>query len=330
MQSTDDNSGNQISVSEASHRLADDQEPSVPSLSINKDSTHLKFISKSMSLISRIIPRGLFSSDITHPLKMNRMIRELTDDVENPSLAKYTAEMQRGFTGENASAHPGLFNKPLLNFFSRPFQREESITSTKMLAEKAQWLSNKKKTQELSTFDLLADRMGISLRSPESALSPETAYIPIPPIDENHEGHEKIALSTPSYTPFSSFSFGLMTNRVSVEKYLAGCGGIPSAASSPEDITVMAVGAVVPANIKSGTIGSYYGTEGLELALAPLGRSGGVNAAQEPVSTGGQGKGSASETEKTPALDHEALASEVYGILKKRLWVEKERAQGMR
>jgi hypothetical protein len=330
MQSTGDNSGNQMISSDVSHRLADDQESSVPSFLINNVSAHLKSMSKSMSLISRFISRDLFSSNVTAPLQMSRMIRELADDVEVPSLTKYIVGMQEGYTGESELAHPASFNKPSLNFFRRLFPQKESLTLTKMLPEKAQWLSHKKETQGLPVFDLPADRMGICLRLPDSALSPGTPNIPVPPIEENHNGSENMALSTPGYTPFSSFSFGPMANRVSAEKFLASGGSIHSAASFPEDMTVMEVDAVVPTCPKKSMIGGYYGTDGIELALAPLGRSRGANAAQGPVSIGDHGTGSASETEETPALDYEALASEVYGILKKRLLVEKERAQGMR
>ena len=330
MQSTGDNSGNQMISSDVSHRLADDQEPSVPSFLINNDSTYLKSISKSMNLISRFISRDLFSSNITAPLQTIRMTGEMAGEMEVPSLAKYIVGMQEGYAGESELAHPASFNKPSLNFFRRLFPQKKSLTLAKMLPEKAQWLSHKKETQGLPVFDLPADRMGISLRLPDSALSPETPDIQVPPIDENNNGHEKIVLSTPDYIPFSSFSFGPMANQVSAEKFLDSGGSIHSAASFPEDMTVMAVDAVVPAVPQKRMIGGYYGTEGIELALAPLGRSRGANAAQEPVSTGAQGTGSAPETEEIPALDHEALASEVYGILKKRLLVEKERAQGMR
>jgi hypothetical protein len=70
------------------------------------------------------------------------------------------------------------------------------------------------------------------------------------------------------------------------------------------------------------------GNRELSLALAPVGRSLGANAnTTSPPEASNQAP--TSEPGKEDAIDNEELASEVYAILKHRLLVERERAQGI-
>lgn len=76
----------------------------------------------------------------------------------------------------------------------------------------------------------------------------------------------------------------------------------------------------------------YHRTEGMELALAPVGRPENVIGTRETASASEQSteRRSQAEEAQAPAPDYEALATEVYDILKRKLFIEKERAQGIR
>ena len=82
----------------------------------------------------------------------------------------------------------------------------------------------------------------------------------------------------------------------------------------------------VASTIKSNSFGGYSRGTKVGLALAPVGRQReNIPAATSSAVGAGQEGASESVGETMPALDSEALASEVYGILKRRLIVEKER-----
>lgn len=82
----------------------------------------------------------------------------------------------------------------------------------------------------------------------------------------------------------------------------------------------------IASTIKSSSSGGYNRNIGVGLALAPIGRQRGkIPAATSSAASPGQEGASETVGEATPPLDPEALASEVYSILKRRLIVEKER-----
>ena len=82
----------------------------------------------------------------------------------------------------------------------------------------------------------------------------------------------------------------------------------------------------IASTIKNSSFGGYNRSMGVELALAPIGRQREniSPATSSAVNTGQEGALEA-VGETMPAPDPEALASEVYSILKHRLIVEKER-----
>lgn len=84
--------------------------------------------------------------------------------------------------------------------------------------------------------------------------------------------------------------------------------------------------AIASSTMKSSSAGGYNRNLGVGLALAPIGRQR-ENIPAVTSSTASPGQEGALETvgEATSPLDPEALASEVYDILKRRLAVEKER-----
>lgn len=78
--------------------------------------------------------------------------------------------------------------------------------------------------------------------------------------------------------------------------------------------------------IKSSSSGGYNRSIGVGLALAPIGRQReDISAATSNAVSEGQEEALEAVDETVPALDPEALASEVYSILKRRLIVERER-----
>jgi hypothetical protein len=82
----------------------------------------------------------------------------------------------------------------------------------------------------------------------------------------------------------------------------------------------------VASTIKSNSFSGYSRNAKVGLALAPIGRQR-ENIPAAPSSAAGAGQEEASQEvdETMAALDPEALALEVYSILKRRLIVEKER-----
>jgi len=82
----------------------------------------------------------------------------------------------------------------------------------------------------------------------------------------------------------------------------------------------------IASTIKNSSSGGYNISIGAELALAPIGRQRENTAATTASAVSTEQEGALEAVGKTmPALDPEALASEVYSILKHRLIVEKER-----
>ena len=82
----------------------------------------------------------------------------------------------------------------------------------------------------------------------------------------------------------------------------------------------------IASTIKDSPSGGYSRDMGVGLALAPIARQReNIPAATFSAVGAGQQRASEAAGETTPALDPEALASEVYSILKRRLMVEKER-----
>ena len=82
----------------------------------------------------------------------------------------------------------------------------------------------------------------------------------------------------------------------------------------------------VASTIKSNSFGGYSRGTRVGLALAPIGRQReNIPAAPSTALDGGREGAPEAVGEATPALDPEALALEVYSILKRRLIVEKER-----
>jgi hypothetical protein len=82
----------------------------------------------------------------------------------------------------------------------------------------------------------------------------------------------------------------------------------------------------IASTIRNSSFSGYDRSVGVELALAPIGRRReNIPAAISSAVSAGQERALAAVGETVPALDPEALASEVYSILKRRLLVEKER-----
>jgi hypothetical protein len=82
----------------------------------------------------------------------------------------------------------------------------------------------------------------------------------------------------------------------------------------------------IASTIRNSSFSGYDRSAEVELALAPVGRRReNIPAAIFSAVSAGQERALAAVGETVPALDPEALASEVYGILKRRLIVEKER-----
>lgn len=82
----------------------------------------------------------------------------------------------------------------------------------------------------------------------------------------------------------------------------------------------------IASTIKNSSFGGYNRSVAVELALAPIGRRReNIPAAISSAVSAGQERALEAVGETTSALDPEALASEVYGILKRRLIVERER-----
>lgn len=82
----------------------------------------------------------------------------------------------------------------------------------------------------------------------------------------------------------------------------------------------------VASTIKNSSLGGYNRSTKVGLALAPIGRQReNIPAATSSAVSAGQEGASEAVGETMAALDPEALASEVYSILKRRLIVEKER-----
>lgn len=104
-------------------------------------------------------------------------------------------------------------------------------------------------------------------------------------------------------------------------------GHIPP--SLTEEATNQEMGEPVKAiasTIKNSSFSGYNRSMGVELALAPIGRHReNISAATSSAVSAGQEGALEAVGETMPALDPEALASEIYSILKHRLIVEKER-----
>lgn len=82
----------------------------------------------------------------------------------------------------------------------------------------------------------------------------------------------------------------------------------------------------ITSTIKNGSFGGYNRSAEVGLALAPIGRpQGNIPAATSSAANGGQKRALEPGGENMPTPDPEALALEVYSILKRRLIVEKER-----
>lgn len=82
----------------------------------------------------------------------------------------------------------------------------------------------------------------------------------------------------------------------------------------------------IASTIKNSSSGGYNRGIEVGLALAPIGRSReNIPAATSSTTNGVQERASEAVGETMPALDPEALALEVYSIIKRRLIVEKER-----
>jgi len=82
----------------------------------------------------------------------------------------------------------------------------------------------------------------------------------------------------------------------------------------------------IASTIKSNSFGGYSQGTKVGLALAPVGRQReNIPAAPSRALDAGPEGAPEAAGETMPALDPEALASEVYSILKHRLIVEKER-----
>ena len=130
--------------------------------------------------------------------------------------------------------------------------------------------------------------------------------------------------------------FGSLVPQLPLDKTLGSRQASPlhwSAGHIPPSLTGDAIGqemggpakAVAP-TIKNSSLGGYNRSTKVGLALAPISRQREniPTATSNAVSTGQKGA-SESVDETTAALDPEALASEVYSILKRRLIVERER-----
>jgi hypothetical protein len=130
--------------------------------------------------------------------------------------------------------------------------------------------------------------------------------------------------------------FGSLVPQLPLDKTLGSRQASPlhwSAGHIPPSLTGDAIGqemggpakAVAP-TIKNSSLGGYNRSTKVGLALAPISRQREniPTATSNAVSTGQEGA-SDSVDETTAALDPEALASEVYSILKRRLIVERER-----
>jgi hypothetical protein len=106
-----------------------------------------------------------------------------------------------------------------------------------------------------------------------------------------------------------------------------------SAGHVPPSLTGEAIGQemsgpakAVASTIKNSSLGGYNTSTKVGLALAPIGRPReNIPAAPSSAADAGQEGASESANETMAALDPEALALEVYSILKRRLIVEKER-----
>ncbi len=92
-----------------------------------------------------------------------------------------------------------------------------------------------------------------------------------------------------------------------------------------EDITSL-VDTVRPGNGYGG-VTSHNMSSGIELALAPVGRRRESTDATTSSTQAGEQSMAQTENEASSEIDTEALASEVYDILKRRLLIERERAQ---
>ncbi len=348
------------------HWLANDRSASTPSPASVIEGIYAETPHREMNSPIRFIQPYAFSSKVPLPLLINLVTRNQTIEEESPFWPTQLGKLSQVVGDRQAPAYQRVFMSSSPNLFTHPVHQVRSLPLTNWLTTRLQqWLSENKTSpaafnmlpeQKMTNSvigDLLPDkkRENFYIYTPQTSatdttLSQELPDVPTTSVDKGSQyNFEQTSLPSSTYLSPFAIDFQQAMNQTAGDLPLAIRNSISltpyfqenpdfnrrtphsqkNMASNAADAIVKAIG-----NQGKSKVSGYHTTEGIELALAPVGRPRGGNEASEAVSTREQGTERRTQAEEATAPDYEALATEVYDILKRKLFIEKERAQGIR